>query len=326
MTERRTVASGEGVAVASRSRRRHWGAVLQENPIYAAAVSVISRFPRLANAMVIVIPVAFIVIWNVFPLIEMLRISFLDEFPARISGEPQVTAQHYITLFTDGNAIRPFLRTMMFALCVAGGTLIVTLPIAYFLAKRVPANLQIRLLILVIIPSWVSEIIRVFSHVLLFASNGAVNIVLQWGGIIDKPIPILYSWFTLSGGVLYVSALFMLVPLYAAIEKVPNQVLEAASDLGAGKLQRFFKVTLPLIRDGIATGVVLVFLTSTGMYVVPVILAGPDTHLFAQVIAANFYESNLAWPRGAAYSISMFLCALVIAAVLNVLIRPRRVK
>lgn len=311
-------------AATSASGRSHWSARLQRNGVYAALAGMLHAHPRIAGILMVGVPVLWVVVWNLLPLIEMARISFLDEYPVRITREAVITAEHYVTLLTDPIAYRPFLRTMAFALSVVVGSFLVALPIAYFLAKRVPGSWQIRLLILVTVPSWVSEIIRAFSQILLYASNGAINIVLQWTGLTSRPIQFLYNWFAVGGGTLYVTVLFMLVPLYAAIEKIPNQVLEAASDLGANKLQRFLRVTLPLIRDGIATGTVLVFLISTGIYTVPVLLSGPDTNLFAQVIAAQFYESNLAWPRGAAFSIGMFVTALLVAALLNFLIRPRR--
>ena len=162
--------------------RRHWAAALQQNAVYAALSRVVLAHPRVAAMLVVGIPVLWVVVWNVLPLIGMLRISFLDEYPARITQGPGVTIEHYLSLFTELAAYRPFLRTMGFALAVVLVNFIVALPIAYFLAKRVPRNWQIRLLILVTVPSWVSEVIRAFSQILLLASNGAINITLQWSG------------------------------------------------------------------------------------------------------------------------------------------------
>lgn len=304
--------------------RPHWSALLLGSAWYIWLSAVLSRHRRLAAALLILIPVTWLVIWNILPLIQMFNISLLPRYPRPVGDESGLTLQHYQLMFTDRTIYNPFIRTIVFCLVVSFATLVFMMPLAYFIAKKVPANWQIRLLLLALVPSWVGELIRVFSYVLMFASNGAINLVLQWAGLIERPIPFLYTWFSLGAGVLYVTSLFMLVPLYAAIERIPNHVLEAASDLGANSFQRFFRVTLPLIRDGIATGVTLVFLISTGIYTVPTILAGSTTNLFSQVIASYFHDTNLTWSRGAALSIMLFTTALLISGVLNALIRPRR--
>lgn len=309
-----------------RRRDLHWSGLLLENRAYNAVSDLVSRRRWIAPALLVGFPIALLVFWNIVPLFQMLYISFLHQYPGTISEGPQFSVQHYLALLTDPAVYRPFIRTIIFAMSVVVGTFIVTLPIAYFLAKGVSSNWQIRLLLIVLIPVWVSDLIRIFSYIILFASNGAVNNLLLALGIIDRPIPFLYTWFSVGSGVLYVTAFFMLVPLYAAIEKVPNQILEAAADLGANSFQTFMRVTLPLIRDGIATGATLVYLTASGIYTVPVLLSGPSGSLFSQVIASNFSDSSLTWPQGAAFSVALFTTALTISAILNYLIRPRKKK
>jgi spermidine/putrescine transport system permease protein len=291
---------------------------------YAAVSGLLNRNMRIASALMVLIPVGFLVFWNILPLFQMLNISLMEKYPVPAGQDMVRTFEHYASLFTDHTIYNPYLRTIGFALVVSFIALILMTPLAYFIAKKVPANWQVRLLLLALVPSWVGELIRVFSYVLIFASNGAINIVLMWANLIERPIPFLYTWFSLGAGMLYVVSLFMLVPLYAAIEKIPNNVLEAASDLGANSFQRFFKVTLPLMRDGIATGVTLVFLITTGVYTVPMILAGTDSNLFAQVIASYFHESSLTWPRGSALAVVLFASALVISGLLNSLLRAKK--
>lgn len=307
-----------------RAGHAHWSAVLLGNPAYQAISSFLGKRQKFAGILLVVIPVAWLVIWNILPLLQMVNISLMQRYPKPPDEATVYTAEHYGLLLTDPTIYAPFVRTIVFALVVAFITLVLMLPLAYFVAKKVPVNWQIRLLLLALVPSWVGELIRVFSYVLLFASNGAVNLVLQWAHLIERPIPFLYTWFSLGAGMLYVTSLFMLVPLYAAIEKIPNSVLEAAADLGANPIRRFFRVTLPLIRDGIATGVTLVFLITTGVYTVPMILAGSTTNLFSQVIASYFHESSLTWPRGAALAIALFTTALLVSGILNFILRPRR--
>ncbi|MBJ6988034.1 MULTISPECIES: ABC transporter permease [unclassified Devosia] len=313
------------VATKRRSEGKvHWSYLLMSNTPYRALSGFLNRNLKLASILMVVLPVAWLVLWNIFPLGQMLNISLLQQYPVPAGQSEVRTFEHYLLLFTDYTVYLPFLRTMGFAVVVSFVALVLMTPLAYFIAKKVPKNWQVRLLLLAMVPSWVGELIRVFSYVLIFASNGAINLVLMWANFIERPIPFLYTWFSLGAGMLYVVALFMLVPLYAAIEKIPSNVLEAASDLGANGITRFFKVTLPLMRDGIATGVTLVFLITTGVYTVPMILAGTDSNLFAQVIASYFHESSLTWPRGAALAIILFVSALIISGVLHSLLRAKK--
>ncbi len=306
--------------------RPHWSYLLMQSRAYSRLSAFLRRRGWLSVGLLLGVPVLWVVVWNVLPLIQMANISFMRLYPLPAGQGPVYTLDNYRQIATDYTIYRPLIRTLVLSMLIVAATFVVMLPLAYFIAKKVPPGWQVRLLLLVMIPAWAGEIIRVFSYVLIFAANGAVNIVLQTLGLTERPIPFLYTWFSLSLGLLYVTALFMLLPLYAAIEKVPNHVLEAAADLGASPMRRFFRVTLPLIRDGIATGVTLVFLISTGIYTVPLILAGPGTNLFSQVIASYFYDANLTWPMGAAGSITLFVLALAIAAALNVAIRARRPK
>lgn len=304
--------------------KSHWSHQLMSSPPYRIISDFLGRNIRIASVLMVLLPVAWLVFWNIVPLLQMLNISLLQQYPVPAGESGIRTLDHYLALFTDRTIYVPFLRTIGFALVVSFVALILMTPLAYFIAKKVPRNWQVRLLLLALVPSWVGELIRVFSYVLIFASNGAINIVLMWANLIERPIPFLYTWFSLGAGMLYVVSLFMLVPLYAAIEKIPNNVLEAASDLGANDFTRFVKVTLPLMRDGMATGVTLVFLITTGVYTVPMILAGTDSNLFAQVIASYFHESSLTWPRGSALAIVLFVSALLVSGVLNTLLRSKK--
>jgi spermidine/putrescine transport system permease protein len=262
--------------------------------------------------------------FNLAPLLNMLRISFTQQFPLRRGESPVYTTSHYELFFTDPTFYLPYVRTLAFATFITILTFLIVLPVAYFIAKKVTARWQLRLLILVIIPAWTSELVRVFAIVIILGRRGAINSALMNLGLVDQPVSLLYNWFSVTVGVFNTLALFMLIPLYAAMEKVPQQLLDASADLGANARQRFVRVTLPLIRDGIATGATLVFLLAVGMYTVPLFLSGPGNSLFSQVILAWFYESNLMWSRGAAFAVLLFVPALVITGLVNVVLRPRR--
>ena len=149
---------------------------------------------------------------------------------------------------------------------------------------------------------------------MIFLGNrGAVNIALQWMGLIERPIPFMYTNFSLGMGIIYLTSLYMLLPLYAALEKIPPSMHEAARDLGAGPWTRFRRVTWPLSRDGVASGCTLVFLISTGFYATPVLLGGPSTTVFAETITGFFHVAGNEWPSGAAFSTIMLVSTLAVA-------------
>ncbi len=204
---------------------------------------------------------------------------------------------------------------MVFSSVLTFATLILTYPVAYYLARHVRKNRQMLFLLIVLIPFWVGEIIRTYAIMILLGNNGAINIVLKFFGLVDRPIPFMYTSFSLGVGIVYLVSLYMLLPLYSALEKIPLNMNEAAADLGAGAWRRFWKITLPLSRDGITSGCVLVFLISTGFYATPVMLGGPSSTMFAESIANTFHVAADRWPTGAAFSSIMLISTLTIAAV-----------
>jgi spermidine/putrescine transport system permease protein len=185
-------------------------------------------------------------------------------------------------------------------------------PIAYFIAKRVRASRQVRYLLILLAPFWVSYIIRTFAVMVVLGNRGFLNLMLMEVGLLERPIPFMYTWFSLGTGVLYLSVLYMLLPLYAAIEKIDDNLLEASADLGAGPLRRFWRITLPLSKDGIASGCTLVFLLATGYYAVPLLLGGPGTTLFAETIGNFFHVAGDRWPVGAAFGLIMLVSSLLL--------------
>jgi spermidine/putrescine transport system permease protein len=170
-------------------------------------------------------------------------------------------------------------------------------------------------LLLLLIPFWVGEIVRTYAIMILLGNNGAINLVLKSIGLIDRPIPFMYTTFSMSVGIVYLTALYMLLPLYSALEKIPDSYREAAADLGAGPWTRFWRVTLPLSREGITSGCTLVFLISTGFYATPVLLGGPSTTVFAETIAGFFHVAGDEWPVGAAFASIMLIATLSLTGI-----------
>lgn len=305
-----------GRAGAESAPRAHrptfWGMLTAWTP-YQAMVAFVFGTARRQFWFLALFPIAWVLLTHLGPILQMLQVSFLDAYPPTAGRESTWTLANYQRFFEERIFIMPFARTLVFATTLAFVTLILTYPVAYFLARHVPRDRQLIFLLLLLIPFWVGEIVRTYAIMILLGNNGAVNNALQWLGLIDRPIPFMYTSFSLGMGIIYLTSLYMLLPLYSALEKIPNNYAEAAADLGAGPWTRFRRVTLPLSLEGISSGCTLVFLISAGYYATPVLLGGPSTTVFAETIAGFFHVAGDEWPSGAAFAVLMLLTALAIA-------------
>jgi spermidine/putrescine transport system permease protein len=290
-------------------RYRGWIGRLIRSPLYGATLGALAASPRARLILLIVVPLAWIVTFNIGPIYQMGRISLMQTYPAPESGAI-LTLDNYRLFFREPLYFMPFIRSLVFAAVVTVVTLLVVYPVAYYVAKVIRPQNRKRALLLLLVPFWAGEIIRTFSVIMLLANRGALNYALRELGMIDRPIPMLYTYFSLSFGVVYLIALYMLLPLYSAIEKIPPQLIDAAADLGAGPFERFKRVILPLSKDGIVSGCSLVYLISIGVFTAPLLLGGPNTVIFPEIIAALFHASNDKWPAGSAFSILMLIVSL----------------
>lgn len=306
--------SAAGLPMAAAERRGLW-AGLGASPAYRRLSDLLFATDRRRFWLLAAFPLAWIAFAHVGPILQMAYIGFLDAYPPSVGQTPEVTLANWQRFFEERIYRTPFIRTFAFAFVVTASTLVIMYPVAYFLAKKLPKDRQLRFLLILLIPFWVGEIVRTYAIMILLGNRGAVNIVLQTVGLIERPIPFMYTNFSLAMGVVYLTSLYMLLPLYAALEKIPVSMHEAARDLGAGPWTRFRRVTLPLSKDGIASGCTLVFLISTGYYATPVLLGGPSTTVFAETITGFFHVAGDQWPAGAAFSTIMLLAALATAGI-----------
>lgn len=269
------------------------------------------------------VPGAWVVFANLGPLVEMLRISFLDVYPPRAGEMPQWSLAAYAAFFEFGLYRVAFWRSLAIAAATTVGALLLCFPLAYHIAIRTPVERRGRRLMLLAAPFWTSEIIRIFGIGLLLSNRGAVNALLRAMGLIDAPMKLLYGPLSLALGMLSISFLAMLLPLFAALDRMPRDLLEAATDLGARPWQRLWTITLPACSGGIGAGCALVFLLSLGAYAVPERLGGPDTTVFADVIGGLFGSAANRWPMGAAFSAILLLAGGVVSAAMLSVARPR---
>lgn len=191
-----------------------------------------------------------------------------------------------------------YLSAMTTLLC-----LVIGYPFAYLIARASPA-VRPYLLLLVIIPFWTSSLVRTYAMIVILNTNGLLNTLLQSLGLIDEPLELLYTDGAVIAGLVYTLLPFMVLPLYAAIEKLDWRLVEAARDLGARKVRTFASVIIPLTSPGIVAGCMLVFLPGLGMFYVADFLGGSKTTLIGNLIQRQFLSAR-DWPFGSAASVTL---------------------
>jgi spermidine/putrescine transport system permease protein len=226
-----------------------------------------------------------------------------------------------ITLgFNPGNYLRVFdplyleivVRTLIIALTNTLLCLLLGYPLAYFIAFKGRRWKNI-LILMVMIPFWTSLLLRAYAWVVILEGNGIANRVLQFLGITDEPIPLIFTPQAVTMGMVYSYLPFMILPLYAALEKFDVGLKEAAQDLGASRWHTFWRVTFPLSMPGVIAGSILVFIPSAGEFVIPNLLGGSRTVLVGNLIQAQFSTAR-DWAFGSA--LAMMLAVLLVGAIM----------
>jgi spermidine/putrescine transport system permease protein len=203
-------------------------------------------------------------------------------------------------------------RILAYSLGVGFGTTIISLligyPMAYYISKA-PARNRSLLIFLILLPFWTNFIIRIYAWIMILRQEGFLNSFLQWTGIIQEPLNILYTPVAVLIGMVYEFLPFMVLPLYTSLEKIKDAQLEAAADLGAPPWKAFLRVTLPLSVPGMIAGTILVFIPAMGMFVVPDLMGGAKTMLIGNLIRNQFLTAR-DWPFGAAASMLLMLLTM----------------
>jgi putrescine transport system permease protein len=166
------------------------------------------------------------------------------------------------------------------------------------------------LLLLIVLPFWISFLLRVYAWMGLLNNYGAINNALLWSGLIDQPIQLMYTDFAIFIGLTYSYLPFMVLPLYATLERMDLDLVEAAQDLGASRRQAFWDVTWPLSRAGVIAGCMLVFIPAMGEYVIPYLLGGSESLLIGRVLFDEFFV-NRDWPLASSVAIMLLLFLVV---------------
>ena len=197
------------------------------------------------------------------------------------------------------------LRSVLYAFATTVLCLLIGYPVAYYIA-RFGGRYRNALIALLVLPFFVNYLVRTYAWVALLADEGLVNDALVNSGIIGQPIQMINTPWAVIGGLTYGYLIFMILPVYGALERLDRSVIEAGKDLYGTRLQTFLHVTLPQTRQGILAGGVLVFLPSVGDFVSAQLLGGTDTYMVGNLIQDQFFAANN-WPFGAALTVVMML-------------------
>ena len=280
----------------------------------------LSRLLPSGRLWVISVPYLWLLLFFLLPFAIVLKISFSQAAIAIPPYDPifQYIEQtlnvvlnfgNYIFLSQDGLYLAAYLGSLQIAFFSTVICLLLGYPMAYAIA-RAPKEKQLVYLLLVMMPTWTAILIRVYAWMGILSNNGLLNTALMYIGVINEPLQILNTNIAVYIGVVYAYLPFMVLPLYANLVKHNNTLLEAAMDLGAGKIKAFWTITIPLSKSGIIAGSMLVFIPVVGEFVIPELLGGPETLMIGKVLWQEFFN-NRDWPVASALAIVMLLILIV---------------
>lgn len=272
------------------------------------------------KCLLLAVPYGWLMLFFMLPFLIVLKISFAE---AQISIPPYselvtyaeqqirllLNIGNYQYLFEDDLYISSYLHSIRIALVSTLLCLLIGFPLAWAIVHSKPSTRNV-LLMLIILPSWTSFLIRVYAWIGILKNNGLLNNMLITFGILDEPLRILHTNWAVYIGIVYTYLPFMVLPLYTALMRVDYSLIEAASDLGAKPFTTLFSILVPLTRAGIIAGSMLVFIPAVGEFVIPELLGGPDSILIGKVLWQEFFN-NRDWPVASAVATVMLLILMV---------------
>jgi len=279
-----------------------------------------TRLRPSGRSLVIAVPYLWLMLFFFVPFLLVVKISFADqqmgippytELIAIKDGVANFTfyLTHYAFLLTDSLYFAAYLNSIKIAAISTFFCLIIGYPMAYYIARSNPAIRNL-LMMGVMLPFWTSFLIRVYAWIGILKNNGLLNNALMSLGLIHTPFELYHTNIAVYIGMVYSYLPFLVMPLYAHLVKMDVALLEAAYDLGAKPWKTFVQITLPLSKNGIIAGCLLVFIPAVGEYVIPELLGGANTLMIGRVMWDEFF-SNADWPMASAVTCAMVLLLLV---------------
>ena len=254
-----------------------------------------------------------IVVWLLFLVVVPLFFTFIMSFYSSegLVIEKTLTLKNYRLFFTDPIYSRILFKSLRLALSVSVLSILMAYPLAYMVSFKMVRARNL-LFMMCIIPLWVSYLVRIIAWRSILGNRGVINSVLMAIGIIEKPLTVfLYNPFAIAITLTYICIPFVFIPVYTSLEKIPRNILHAASDLGANEFHAFLSVILPLSLPGLITGFIFSFIIALGDYIIPLQLGGTQGIMFGNLIWSQFgFAFN--WPLGAALGFVLFAISVTI--------------
>ncbi|MDU6922973.1 putrescine ABC transporter permease PotH [Franconibacter helveticus] len=266
--------------------------------------------------LVIALPYLWLILLFLLPFLIVFKISLAEmaraippytDLVSWEEGQASILLNfaNFLQLTDDPLYYEAYLQSLQVAAVSTLCCLLLGYPLAWAVAHSKPSTRNI-LLLLVILPSWTSFLIRVYAWMGILKENGILNNVLLWLGVIDQPLTILHTNIAVYIGIVYAYLPFMVLPIYTALTRIDYSLVEASLDLGARPLKTFFSVIVPLTKGGIIAGSMLVFIPAVGEFVIPELLGGPDSIMIGRVLWQEFFN-NRDWPVASAVAITMLV-------------------
>ena len=280
----------------------------------------LNRYGLMLTTVFAVLTGFWILVLVVLPNIYLFEHSFKPYLPVAELGGPKdvYSLDNYLTFFRSPIHISVFFWTVIYSAVVTFICFLIAYPLAYYLSKVSARALLPTIFLLLFIPLWVSEVLRSFAWFIILALKGPLNASLLGLGIIEDPVRWITGFRGVIIGLVYTYVLFMLFPLYNAIQSLDTNQIEAAEDLGAPWWRTHWRVILPHAKPGIASGSVMVFMLSAGSILVPTLLASTNSRWFTEIIQQWMFESQ-DWNTGSAYAfLLLILCTVFVSVVMRV--------
>ncbi len=249
-----------------------------------------------------------LVLLIVLPHIDLLLMSFRGE---NDWGEPVWTLANYANFFSEPVYWLTFARTALYAVITTAITAVLALPVAFYITKLARRRAKGALLILLLLPFWVSELVRVYGWMILLRESGVLNHFMLALGLVQRPVEMLYNDASMIMGLVYTSMLFMVVPLVSVMDSLDDSLIEAAHDLGARKLTIWRTIIIPHCKPGLVSGSIVVFMLTLGNYLTPNLMGGKNSLWFTEQIYNQFIAS-FNWNQGAAFGFLLLLLSSLI--------------
>ena len=290
-------------------------------PLPAAAAST-GPMSAIKSRLVIAVPYLWLLLFFLIPFLIVFKISLsqtaiamppyvpvFDGVQGLFENLRELSFENYLWLTSDALYFNAYVSSVVIAGVSTVLALLIGYPLAYGMA-RAPASVRPTLLMLVILPFWTSFLIRVYAWIGILKPEGLLNQFLMFAGIIDEPLIIMNTHTAIYIGIVYSYLPFMVLPLYATLEKMDYSLIEAAQDLGCTPTQAFWKITAPLSLPGVVAGCMLVFIPAIGEFVIPDLLGGSRTLMIGKTLWNEFF-ANRDWPVSSAVAVILLLILVV---------------